>query len=712
DSVIYGVSAITYAVDYIWDLPPGATIISGDSTNSIMINFSASATSGDITVYATNLCGDGAVSPVFTVTVDPLPVQAGNITGTSVLCEGTSGVTFSVPPVTYATGYTWELPPGAIIVGPSDTNVIVVDFTVGAVSGDVAVYGTNDCGSGLPSAFPVTINQNPDAVITGDTEICMKDTVTLTAAGGTDYLWNTGATTATVSYIITTDITYYVIVTEASTGCSDTASVSITMHNVPTVSAGSDKEICYGEECNLNASTTGGISFLWTPSSGLSNDTIANPIASPELTTLYTVEVWNVFGCSNEDSVLVTVHPLPQITVSRTNVRCYGLNNGTASVTVDIEDYPPYTNIWLDASENVISTNDTISSLSPGVYVVIVTDGQGCSVSQAVGITQPDLLTINLSGYSTDCYGSHDGWAVAQVAGGTQPYSITWNDNNSTVNDTVTGLSPDVWYEVVVIDANICMKFDSVKVSSPTQIVPLISSATDASCYGGSDGSASVSSTGGTGSHHYVWSDPSGQTTATASGLTADNYQVTVSDANGCTSLISVTINVPEMLVIDFDTVSTSCIDADDGAITLTVTGGIRPYNYTWDGYSVNDSVLTELFSGTYSVTVTDAHLCPVYEDITVYRGQSPCLDIPTAFTPNGDDIHDTWEIKGIQFYPGAVVQVFNRWGDKVYESENYANEPWDGTSKNGKKLPVGPYLYIITIDGTEVPPKTVTIIR
>ena len=108
--VVYSVAPISNAITYIWTLPPGATNSNGSTSNTITVNFSSTATSGNITVTGNNICGDGTVSPPFAVTVTPLPAAAGNITGPASVCQGDMGEIYKVPPITDATGYIMDTP--------------------------------------------------------------------------------------------------------------------------------------------------------------------------------------------------------------------------------------------------------------------------------------------------------------------------------------------------------------------------------------------------------------------------------------------------------------------------------------------------------------------------------------------------------------------------------------------------------------------------
>jgi large repetitive protein len=215
--IAYSVNPIPNTVAYVWTLPTGATIASGANTNSITVNFAATAASGNITVYGNNACGNGVVSAPFAVTVNPLPNDAGTITGTSSVCLGTTGVAYSVAAITNADGYSWTVPTGANISGGNNTNAITVDFPTGATSGNIKVLGTNSCGNGNASpSLAVTVNPIPAAPVVTNT----GTTVHSSAATGNQWYFEgtmiSGATGQT--YVATQNGLYWSIVT--LNGCS------------------------------------------------------------------------------------------------------------------------------------------------------------------------------------------------------------------------------------------------------------------------------------------------------------------------------------------------------------------------------------------------------------------------------------------------------------------------------------------------------------
>lgn len=164
---VYTVPAVANAASYVWTLPAGATITSGSGTSSITVSYSPTASSGNISVYATNFCGNSNTSAL-AVQVTPLTDVAGSISGPTAVCQGSTGLIFSVPKITNATSYTWSLPAGATIISGATTNSIVVDLSMSTVTGPISVYGSNSCGKGTVSpAFTLTVNLiPPKAIIT------------------------------------------------------------------------------------------------------------------------------------------------------------------------------------------------------------------------------------------------------------------------------------------------------------------------------------------------------------------------------------------------------------------------------------------------------------------------------------------------------------------------------------------------------------------
>jgi hypothetical protein len=206
--------------------------------------------------------------------------------------------------------------------------------------------------------------------------------------------------------------------------------------------------------------------------------------------------------------------------------------------------------------------------------------------------------------------GATNGSIDLTVAGGTPPYGYSWT-NGATTQD-LTGLAAGT-YTVTVTDAHGCQAFKSVTILAPG--APSLSEThVNVSCNGGSNGSVDLTVTGGTGPFTYAWSN--GATTQDLSGLTANTYNVTVTDANSCTALLGVTVTQPAVLALS-ETHVNVCTGGSNGSIDLTVTGGTAPYGYAWsNGATTQD--LSGLTAGPYNVTVTDAHGCTQGLGVTI----------------------------------------------------------------------------------------------
>lgn len=182
----------------------------------------------------------------------------------------------------------------------------------------------------------------------------------------------------------------------------------------------------------------------------------------------------------------------------------------------------------------------------------------------------------------------------------------------------------------------------------------------------------------------------------------AGQYEVTVRDAEGCENRNRTLLADPDPLQLIISAEDVSCADQQDGRIALSnVKGGVSPYQILWSNGETGEFI-QELAEGTYSVTVRDAVGCESTEDRTIGKRDIDCLFIPNTFSPNGDDTNDTWNIRNIHLYPQVGVQVFNKWGNLVFQSTGY-EDAWDGNYK-GKALEPSTYYYVVNLhNGTPV---------
>lgn len=347
----------------------------------------------------------------------------------------------------------------------------------------------------------------------------------------------------------------------------------------------------------IAVSTTGGVpgySYNWN------NLATSDSLTGLNAGTFY-VTASDVNGCSVIDSVTLSVpNPIVVTVDSSNNPSCNGSLDGSVYISVT-GGTPTYTYLW-----NNGSTTDSLVNVGDSIYVVTVTDANGCSITNSTTLTAPAplVITIDSSGNPT-CSGATDGFIAISVVGGTQPYAYAWS--NTATTDSLTGLGAGT-YDVTVTDANGCVNTEQVILNAPTPLVFSIDSFANVSCNGGTDGFIATSTSGGTPIYNYIWSNTT--TTDSLTGLGAGTYDVTITDANGCSITDQQIITEPTLLIVNIDsTLNPTCNGSADGYIAISATGGTAGYTYLWNTGDTT-AVLVNLNDGTYSVTTTDANGC------------------------------------------------------------------------------------------------------
>jgi len=288
------------------------------------------------------------------------------------------------------------------------------------------------------------------------------------------------------------------------------------------------------------------------------------------------------------------------IDVTKTDVLCNGAATGTLEVEVE-GGKPPYTYSWSPTG----ATTAVVTNVPAGTHTVTVTDDRGTIKTASVTITEPTLILPNFNSVNVSCNGKNNGSASVAPSGGIAPYTVLWSDGK--IGLTNNNLAPGS-YSVTVRDANSCPVTHNFTIVEPLALVTSVGTQTNVSVYGGNDGSATVTATGGTAPYTYLWS-PVGGTSDTASNLSAGTYNVLVTDSKGCSTTQTVVITQP---AIPYDIVLVSqqnitCNGANDGSISVNVTGGLAPYTYVWSNAAGNTPTISNLSVGTYDLTVTDA---------------------------------------------------------------------------------------------------------
>lgn len=548
------------AASYSW--APG-----GQTSASISVSPSATTT---YTVTGSQGGCDG--SATIQIEVGELPSLSASIT--DVVCNGgnTGGIDLTVSNLVNCS-YDW---------GAQGTTEDLSGLTAGTYN----VTVTSDVGCESTDSY--TVSENPAIAVTENTSnaTCGSNngSVSLNITGGVSpYTEDFGPDDPLA--LAPGSHTYSV--TDAA-GCVYNGTYSISSTGGPTLSSTKVDVNCPGGTTgSIDLTVSGGTpsyTFDWG-AQGTTEDITGLAAGT------YSVTVTDGAGCISSETVTITAPNAFSSSPSISHVSCNGDSDGTVTLNVS-GGTSPYTENW---------GGESPSALSAGTYPVIVTDDNGCTYNTSVTVNEPSAISATATTTDTDCNGGADGTAILNISGGTAPYSENWGgeDPNSLSAGT---------YSVIITDDNGCTANESVTINEPAAIV-VVSTTNDVSCNGFTDGSVSLNISGGSSPYSEDWGGEN------PNALGAGTYSVTVTDANGCTSNESVTINEPTALSISGNVTDENA--GNDGAIDITVSGGTPAYTYNWGANGTTED-LTGLAAGTYTVVVTDANGCTISDSYIV----------------------------------------------------------------------------------------------
>jgi len=454
----------------------------------------------------------------------------------------------------------------------------------------------------------------------------------------------------------------------------------------------SDVKCFGGNDGMIDLTVSGGtppFNFLWSNFS--TNQDLMGVSAGD-----YSVVISDVNNC--EISVFDTINqpnaPISVLAIIN-DVNCFGADNGAIDLSISGGTLP-YSFIWSNGF-----TSEDISSLSPSYYSVVILDANNCTENYGETIGSVAEISINSTIKNESCAGSNDGEISIQINGGISPYSILWANGDTTNN--IYNLSANS-YNVSISDSINCSTIESVVISAGQSIL-MNSEIQNVKCFGDSSGSILLDISGGVSPYTVLWND--GDTSAFKTNLFAGLFTVFVTDSIGCQS--DVIFNISEPIALNFNIYgdNASCTGINDGNVFTDVSGGTVPYLFLWNDSSTF-SDLIEVVPGIYNVEITDSNLCKIGASFEVLIDED-CINIPTAFTPNGDGVNDFWHIRNIENFQSVEVSVFDANGFVYFTSSNYDNS-WGGEYK-GEKLKAGIYYYHVKmVDETFT--GSITIVR
>jgi gliding motility-associated-like protein len=407
--------------------------------------------------------------------------------------------------------------------------------------------------------------------------------------------------------------------TNGGTGQTGTVPSTFITYTVTDITATVNTPICVGNAINFTTvvSTPGG-TFAWTGPNGYTS-TAANPtIASAALTHSgnYQVIYTTPGGCKDTFLLAVVVNPRPVIALTGTNLSCATPCNGSVALNITTTTTPSYTFAWSNGA-----TTQNISGLCAGNYSVTMTDANTCTAAANVTITAPTAISATAAVTNASCNNTCNGAIAVTASGGTPGYQYSLNGAPNQVSNNYSALC-DGAYVVRVTDANGCFINVNANITEPPVLNINLVSTVPASC-GVANGSLTVSASGGTPGYQFTVGAVT-QASGTFTGLGAGTYNVIVTDANGCTKNLSVTIAStvsPTATILSQQPVS--CFGGFNGSAVIGVTGGTPGYTFSLTpGGPTNQAsnVFNNLAAGVYNVTVTDANNCTANVPLTIVQ--------------------------------------------------------------------------------------------
>lgn len=546
-------------------------------------------------------------------------------------------------------------------------------------AGTYTLTVTDKFGCIASAIVPVTQPTAISASISSNNETCdylNNGSATALASGGTagySYLWQPGGqVTSTASNL--SSGTYTLTVTDFK-GCLANSIITISQPTPLIVSFINQINVsCFGgNNGGITASASGGnpnYSYSWMPGS-LTSASISNLSAGT-----YSVTATDNYGCQVLNSVTITQPFFPlAVSVSATPANCSGGTNGTISSSAS-GGSGPYSYSWIPGNYN----GQNVLNVPGGNYTVTVTDSKGCIISNSVIVNQPAQMVLTTSSVNSTC-SLPNGQASVSITGGISPFTYLWSPSGGT-NSTASGLISGS-YIVVVSDANGCNSAQWVNVNDNTAPSVSIFSSSNVSCYGGSNGSATVGVSGGAGPFTFNWA-PFGGNGITANGLTAGTYTVTVVDNNGCQSLATTSpaITQPSPITITLSKTDVSCYLGNNGTASASASGGTGFFNYQWLPSGTLGPVISNLSANTYTIQATDANSCIQTSTFSITQ-PSQLLASIASFT-------------NVSCFNGNNgTATVNPSGGSPFYSYNWL--PSGGNGLTGTSLSVGTYTVNIT---------------
>ncbi len=592
----------------------------------------------------------------------------------------------------------------------NDSNKSTTQDITALPLGSYSVTTTDQNGCTMVSG-PYEINCASSPLVFSGNETKIKHTtcgldngsITVVAKGGSgDYLVKWTGVTSTTTTIDNLKAGIY-NVTVADKHCG--SSIKVDGNEVKTSDAPQiqlDKAVDAKDNCAgsitlklLNAGANP--VFTWTGPTAIASS-VQNPTNLCE--GIYAVTMTDAIPCvaSLKD---ITITGAPALAIDDTKVTITKTKCGSSCDGKIVQEgkggKAPYTYTWSFNGQSYPATSKDLSNLCKGVYTLTLTDASAKTVVKTFDVKSESNLDYTVKVTDPVPSNAKNGAIIAQIIDGVAPYTYKWSNGTTSnqINNLVAGL-----YGVTVTDANGCtLAKDGTKVGDVGIVeIGLLTNFNGGNirCFGMCNAIAEVKSVASAKAPlTYRWSN--GDTSRVAKGLCVGVTKVIVTDANKTTFEGTVTITGPDKLDLDIKTID--AVKGVDGTAEVKVKGGTAPFLYRWNN-DVAAASITNQTKGRVFVMVTDANGCEAFKDgfIGPIGADVPCLTAIPVITPNEDGYNDYLDIYCLELYPQNKLEVFNRYGQVVFEQSNYVNRSWSPRDASGNPLPDGGYFYVIQV--------------
>jgi gliding motility-associated-like protein len=684
------------------------TFLAPESTQSITVSGSAPTLGANFQPLGVTTTSAGTTTYAWMVVASP------TLTGVhTVVVTGTDNGT---PPLSSSATYFIKIenltvPQPSIVSSPAGTVCATPGATL-TVSNCAAfdnVYwsnGANGCSTAANTTgvYFVTVKKfgcfksssdsifvfpNPIPVVFGPLNYCAPATSTTLSlnpptagmAAYATYTWSPGpintataALTGGVKTVTVTDVN----------GCSGSTTFTISTTS-PTVGiTANPASICGTGTSTLTASISGATSYSWSN------------VATAQTTTVNVGGVYSVTvsanNCVSTASINVSINPTPTVVITPTVGMCSGANATVTAVSFN----PPgaYSYTWSNGSNASSLTISTATVLT----LQVTNNASGCvsAISNSCNVVTAANPTVAMSATPIVFCNGSNATLTPTVTGGQTAYTYSWTPSVLGTASTATTSNQGV-YSVLVRDANLCVGTATVATVKSTPSVTL--SSPDLVICPNDCSEITAVGTSSFAPFTYAWSNDNAfigdSTLMCSSGIVT----VTFTDAQGCVATNTITVVDDVIPVASFTSTPPSPVTPTvliDFTSTSTIaTGSITSSVWTFgdgngsSGVNVNHAYIT---AGTFPIvlTVTGSNGCA--SSYTVNYIVDAVLEIPNVFTPNGDGANDFLKFKNLEVLGSNNLTIFNRWGKKIFEQDNYKND-WNGGGYND-----GTYFFILSV--------------